>query len=113
MGIIFLLSNIMGIKLLIGNWSFFCLDKLEMSKIEEGDACDSFMSDIVPFVLPVAQRRFVLVEYSISPDEFVIKVSYDKDLFRHRYSRAVHMPLCEEIEEPNFVHTVVITITAN
>ena len=31
----------------------------------------------------------------------------------HRYSRAVHMPLCEEIEEPNFVHTVVITITAN
>ena len=23
------------------------------------------------------------------------------------------MPLCEEIEEPNFVHTVVITITAN
>ena len=26
-----------------------------MSKIEEGDACDKFMSDIVPFVLPIAQ----------------------------------------------------------
>ena len=103
-----------------------------MSKIEEGNACDRFMSDIIPFVLPIAQRRFVSVEYSISPDEFVIKVSYDKDLFRHkingfvcdiikeaqksdlhRYSWAVHTPLCEEIEEPNFVHTVAITITAN
>ena len=93
--------------------------ELTMSKIEEFDACERFMSDIVPFILPTDQRRWIAIDYSVTSDGFVIKVNYSKDMFEHkikefvcniikeaqksdlhRYNWAVHRPLCEEIEEP-------------
>ena len=106
--------------------------ELTMSKIEELDACERFMSDIVPFILPTDQRRCIAIDYSVSSDEFVIKVNYSKGMFEHkikefvcniikeaqksdlhRYNWAVHRPLCEEIEETKsyFLHSVSITIT--
>ena len=93
--------------------------ELTMSKIEEFDACERFMSDIVPFILPTDQRRWIAIDYSVTSNGFVIKVNYSKDMFEHkikefvcniikeaqksdphRYNWAVHRPLCEEIEEP-------------
>lgn len=41
--------------------SFFYLDK-NMSQIEEVDACDRFMSEVVAFLLPIEQRRSALVD---------------------------------------------------
>ena len=47
-----------------------------MSKIKEFEACDRFMKNIVPFILPVEQR-FALVDYTMSDDAFVVVVNYD------------------------------------
>lgn len=41
------------------------------------------MSEVVPFIGPFSQRRFVLVDYSVSDEEFVIKVNCEKDKFEH------------------------------
>ena len=75
-----------------------------------------------------------MVDYSVSSDEFVIKVNYDEDQFEllidqflrdiikkaqksklHRYGWAVLLPLVEEIVDAAsyFLHSVVITITVN
>ena len=39
-----------------------------MSKIvvEEFDVCHKFVSEVVEFILPIEQRRFVLVEHNIT-----------------------------------------------
>ena len=100
------------------NISFFILylAELKMSKPEEILACDRFMSDIVPFILPIDQRRWAIFYYSMTSEEFVITVNYDKEKFEHKigeftsdiikeaqkkdlcgYNWAVHQPLCEEI----------------
>lgn len=42
------------------------------------------MSEIVLFIPPIRQRRFLLVDYTVSSGEFVIKVNYDKKLFEQR-----------------------------
>ena len=39
------------------------------------------MSEVVPFIGPFSQRRFVV--YSVSDEEFVIKVNCEKDKFEH------------------------------
>ena len=73
-----------------------------------------------------------MVEHTVSPEEFVISVNYDKRLFEHkvqeficgiikeaqnsdlyRYHWAVHRPFCEDIEMPDsyFLHSVIITFT--
>ena len=104
-----------------------------MFECEETEACHKFMSEIMLFIPPIRQR-FLLVDYTVSSDEFVIKVTYDKKLFEHRinefasdiikqaqnsklhrYNWAVHRPLIDEIKEPDsyFLHTVVIMITGN
>ena len=76
------------------------------------------MSDIVPFILPIDQRRWAVCDYSVTSEEFLITVNYDKEKFKHkigefvpdiikeaeksnlyRYNWAVHRPLCEEIED--------------
>lgn len=95
-----------------------------MSKSEEVEACDRFMTNIVLFILPFEQRRFVLVDYSVCSDAFVISINYDKNQFEYkikaqksdlyRYNWKVHRSLCEEIEDPPlsyFDHSVVITFT--
>ena len=41
-----------------------------MSKSEQVEACDRFMTNIVLFILPFEQRRFVLVDYSVCSDAF-------------------------------------------
>ena len=73
--------------------------------------------------------------YSVTSEEFVITVNYDKEKLEHkigeyvpdiikeaqkksdlyRWNWAVHWPLCEEIEDSSsyFLHSVVITITVN
>ena len=92
------------------------------------------MSEVIPFVGFFSQRRFVLVDHSVSDEEFVIKVNYEKDNLQHliqefvcdiikeaqrsklyKYNWAVHRPLFDAIEEPNnfFLNSVVITITRN
>ena len=60
-----------------------------MSKIEEFDECDRFMSDIVPFILSIDQRRWISIYYSVTSDEFVIKVNYDKVHFEHKIDEFV------------------------
>ena len=51
-----------------------------MSKIvvEEFDVCHKFVSEVVEFILPIEQRRFVLVEHNVSCEDFIIFVGYDK-----------------------------------
>ena len=89
------------------------------------------MSDAVPFILPIDQRRWAVFDSSMTSEKFVTTVNYDKERFEHkigefafviikkaqksdlyRYNWAVHRPLCEEIEDPciYFLHSVVITI---
>lgn len=60
-----------------------------MSKIDKFEACDRFMKNVVSFILPIEQRRFVLVDHSVSDDEFVIKINYDKSQFEHRINESV------------------------
>ena len=105
----------------------------KMSKLEVY-ACNCLMPDVVSFILPIDQRRCVLIDYSVTSEKFVITVNYDKEWFEHninefvrdiikeaqksnlyRYNWAVHQPLCEEIQDSNsyFLHSVVITITIN
>ena len=105
-----------------------------MSKPEEVLACDRFMSDVVPFVLPIDQRRWAVFDYAVTCEDFVISVNYSNEKFEHkigefvadiikeaqksdlyRYGWAVHRPLCEETEDSSsyFLHSVVITITVN
>ena len=75
---------------------------------------------------------FVLIDYSVSYNDFVMKINYDKDQFEHlitefvknviketqnrklhRYGWAVDRPFCEDIVDSKnyFLHSVVITIT--
>ena len=54
-----------------------------------------FVSNVVPFILSIEQKKFVLVEYSVSPEEFVISVNYDKSLFEHKINEFV----CDIIKE--------------
>ena len=75
------------------------------------------MSDIVPFILPIDQRKWAVCDYSVTSEEFVITVNYDKEKFErktgefvsdiikeaqncnlYRYNWAVHRPLCEELK---------------
>ena len=51
------------------------------SKIEEVQVCDMFMSEMFQFILPIEQRRFVLVDYRVSSEMFVITIGFDKRLF--------------------------------
>ena len=62
----------------------------KMSECEDIDACHKFMSEIVPFIPPIRQRRILLFDYTASSDEFAIKVNYDKKLFEHRIDQFVH-----------------------
>ena len=68
-----------------------------MSKIvvEEFDVCHKFVSEVVEFILPIEQRRFVLVEHNVSCEDFIIFVGYDKLLFEHK----VHEFVGEIIKE--------------
>ena len=96
-----------------------------MSGFENLDVCCKFMTEIVPFIGPFSQRRFVCVDYSVCDEEFVIKVDYDKDQCEHliqeyvckipeelkisklyRHSWAIHRPLCENIEVPDIFSIV-------
>ena len=73
-----------------------------------------------------------MVEHTVSPEEFVIPVNYDKRLFEqkvqeficdiikeaqnndlYRYHWTVHRPFCEDIETPDsyFLHSAIITFT--
>ena len=60
-----------------------------MSECEEMETCHKFMSEIVPFIPPIRQT-FLLVDYTVSSDEFVIKVKYDKKQFEHRIDEFAH-----------------------
>ena len=95
------------------------------------------LSQVVQFILPIEQRKFVLVDHAVSPEEFAITIRYNKSLnkslFEHkinefvcditkeasnsdlyRYHWAVHRPLCEDIEMPHsyLFHAIVITFSA-
>lgn len=61
-----------------------------MFECEEVEACHKFMSEIVLHIPPFRKRRFVLVDHSVSSDEFVIRVNYDKDQFEHKINEFVH-----------------------
>ena len=58
----------------------------KMSKIvaEAFDVCHEFISEIVEFILPTEQRRFVVVEHNVSCEDFLIFIGYDKSLFEHK-----------------------------
>ena len=51
--------------------------------VEEFDVCHKFVSDVVEFILPIEQRKFVLGEHNVSREDFIIFVGYDKLLFEH------------------------------
>ena len=60
-----------------------------MFECEEIEACHNFMSEIVLHIPPF-RKRFVLVDHSVSSDEFVIRVNYAKDQFEHKINEFVH-----------------------
>ena len=100
-------------KVLIKKIDFVDLpDRLKkMSKIvvEEFDVCHKFVSEVVEFILPIEQRRFVLVEHNVSCEDFTIFVGYDKLLFEHK----VHEFVGEIIKEAGkvvFVSTGMLTV---
>ena len=106
-----------------------------MSKIvvEEFDVCHKFVSEVVEFILPIEQRRFVLVEH-VSCENFIIFVRYDKSLFEHKIHEFVSdivkeasknclqkywdvdFALVEEVEHlprEYFPHSIVISFKRN
>ena len=50
---------------------------------EEIDSCRRFMKEVVPFISPFSEIRFVANDYSVSHEVFVITLFYDKDKFEH------------------------------
>ena len=48
---------------------------------EEIDSCRRFMKEVVPFISPFSEIRFVANDYSVSHEVFVITLFYDKDKF--------------------------------
>ena len=60
-----------------------------MPKPEEVLACERFMSDVVPFILPIDQRRWAIFDYSVTSEEFMITVNYDKEKFEHKIGEFV------------------------
>ena len=108
-----------------------------MSKVvaEEFDVCHNFVESWIQFILPIEQRKFMLIEHNISCEDFEISICYDKSHFEHKINEfvrdiikeaqksdlcghgwAVHCPLVEEVENPPheyFLHSVIITFTGN
>ena len=41
------------------------------------------MKEVAPFVCKFSKRMFVLLDYSVDDEAFVIKISYNKDKFEH------------------------------
>ena len=110
---------------------FFSQGK-NVSNCEDIEVCHKFISKIVPFIILFSKTRFIIVDYSVCGQEFVISVNYDKVQFEHlkqeyickileelkksklyRYCWAVDRPLCEDVELPGnyFLCSVVITNT--
>ena len=59
------------------------------------DVCHNFMKDVAPFVGKIASRRFLCLDYKVSNEEFVIKVSYGKDQFQD----LINSYVCEMIDD--------------
>ena len=60
-----------------------------MSKPEEVLSCERFMSDIAPFILPTDQGKWAFFYYSVTSEEFVITVNYDKEKLEHKIGEYV------------------------
>ena len=97
-----------------------------MSKPGEVLACDRFMSDVVPFILPIEQRQWAVCDCTVTCEDFFMTINYDKEKFEFKIGefvadtlkeaqKSVHRPLCEEIEDASgyFLHSIVITIPVN
>ena len=97
-----------------------------MSKPGEVLACDRFMSDVVPFILPIEQRQWAVCDCTVTCEDFFMTINYDKEKFEFKIGefvadiikeaqKSVHRPLCEEIEDASsyFLHSNVITIPVN
>ena len=99
--------------------NFFSLVDKKMSDFEVLDVCHKFMSEIIFFIGPSSQRRFVSVSHFVCDEEFVIKVDYDKEKFEdliqeyvckileefrnnkfHSYIWAVHFLYCALVKVP-------------
>ena len=84
---------------------------------EDTDVCRKFMKEVAPFVGKFSKRMFVLLDYSVDDEAFVIKISYSKDNSEHliqefvcdmidelkkselsKHCWATHHILCEEVE---------------
>ena len=70
-----------------------------MSKAEEVEACDKFMSEIVQFILPIEQRKFVLVDHAVSPEEFAITIGYNKSLNKSLFEHKINEFVCDITKE--------------
>ena len=53
------------------------------------------MKEVAPFVGKFSKRMFVLLDYSVDDESFVIKISYSKGNFEHLIQEFV----CEMIDE--------------
>ena len=77
-------------KILIGKLIFFVnlhesfQKKVSKIVVEVFDVCHKFMSEIVEFILPIEQRRFVAVGHNVSCEDFLTFIGYDKSLFEHK-----------------------------
>ena len=62
-----------------------------MSKIVIGEfeVCHKFISEVVHFILPIEQWKFVQVEHNVSCEDFLIFIGYDKDEFEHKIGEFV------------------------
>ena len=80
------------------------------------------MKEVAPFVCKFSKRMFVLLDYSVDDEAFVIKISYNKDKFERliqeficemiaklkkselsKHCWATHRVLCEEVETDDFL----------
>ena len=93
---------------------------------EDIDVCHKFMKDVAPFVGRFSKRMFVLLDYSVDDEAFVIKISYNKDNFEYliqkfvcemtdelkkselsKHCWATHRVLCEEVENDEYFQLAV------
>ena len=62
---------------------------------EDIDVCHKIMKEVAPFVGKFSKRMFLLLDYYVNDEAFIIKISYSKDNFEHLIQEFV----CEMIDE--------------
>ena len=67
------------------------------------------MKEVAPFVGKFSKRMFVLLDYSVDDESFVIKIFYSKGNFEHLIQEFV-CEMIDELKKVNYISIVGLLI---